>query len=73
MLHLNKLLSKIKKKSAIFKSPEIILDMGLTSTQIKELKKTALEKGFIEVKKTGCFLTSKGEEYLRLNPLIKNQ
>lgn len=72
MLYLNKLLCKIKKNSAIFKSEDIISSLGLTSTQIKNLKKYALENQLITQSKQGCFLTKLGENYLELNPLENN-
>ena len=68
MLYLNKLLKCIKKNPLIFKSQEIILELGLSSTQIKDLKKLALEKEFIISKKEGVFLSNNGEQYLAENP-----
>ena len=69
MIYLNKLLHKIKENPTIFKSPEIILILGLTPTQIKDLKKFALEKSFLEQRKQEFFLTNLGAEYLNKNPL----
>ena len=69
MIYLNKLLHKIKENPTIFKSPEIIKILGITPTQIKDLKKFALEKSFIEQRKQEFFLTNSGEEYLNENPL----
>ena len=69
MQYLNKLLCKIKENPAIFKSDDIILHLGLTSTQIKDLKKYALENQLITQSKTETTLTSKGEEFLKTNPL----
>ena len=69
MLYLNKLLSKVKENSNIFKTPDIILHLGLTSTQIKDLKKYALENQLITQSKTELSLTQKGEEYLSNNQI----
>ena len=69
MIYLNKLLHKIKENPTIFKSPEIIKILGITPTQIKDLKKFALEKSFIEQRKQEFFLTNSGEGYLNENPL----
>ena len=46
MLYLNKFLSEIKKNPQILKSNEVILTLGLSSTQIKELKKIAEKRNF---------------------------
>lgn len=73
MLYLNKLLSEIKKDSKLFKDPEIILKLGLTTTDIKKLKKQALENQLITQSKQECFLTSKGEEFLVSNSTPKSQ
>ncbi len=70
MLYLNKFLSEIKKNPQILKSNEVILTLGLSSTQIKELKKFALEKEFITQEKSGCFISEKGDAYLSSNPII---
>lgn len=69
MLYLNKLLCKIQENPLIFKSQDIILTLGLTSTQIKDLKKYALENQLITQSKTETTLTPKGEEFLKTNPL----
>lgn len=71
MLYLNKLLCMIKSNPAIFKSQDIILALGLTSTHIKNLKKHALENQLITQEKQNHFLTKKGEDYLVLNPMQK--
>lgn len=68
MLYLNKLLAKIKETPSIFKNPNIILILGLTNSQIKDLKKYALENQFITQSKQEYYLTEKGEEYLVKNP-----
>ena len=55
MLYLNKLLMNVKNDSKIFKSKEIILKLGLTNTQIKNLKKYALENQLITQIKQDLF------------------
>ena len=42
MQYLNKFLGKIKENPTILKTQNVILHLGLTSTQIKDLKKYAL-------------------------------
>ena len=69
MIYLNKLLSKIKENSAILKSAKLVFELGITSSQIKDLKKYALENQLITQSKNEFFLTSKGEDYLKSNPL----
>ena len=59
MQYLNKLLSKVKENPMLFKAQDIILTLGLTATQIKDLKKYALENQFITQSKHECFLTTK--------------
>ena len=71
MIHLNKLLKKIEENPMIFKSKDLILILGLTTTQIKDLKKNALENQFITQTKSECYLTQKGKEYLNQKPLEK--
>ena len=71
MQYLNKLLSKIEEKPELFKTNEIILTLGLTNSQIKSLKKYALENQLITQSKQKYFLTESGKNYLVLNPLIK--
>lgn len=70
MQYLNKLLSAIKKDSKLFQNPEINYVLGLTTTQIKELKKFALAEKLITEKKREFQLTLEGEEYLEKNPKI---
>lgn len=67
MLHLPKLLDKIQNDSKIFKDPEIIVTLGLTGSDIKKLKKFALENQLITQEKQEYFLTEKGKEYLVTN------
>ena len=69
MLYLNKFLSKVKENPAIFKTPEIILVLGITSSQIKNLKKYALENQLITQSKQWYFLTEQGERYLSKNKI----
>lgn len=69
MLYLNKLLDCIAKDSKIFKTPKINFILGLTNTQIKDLKKKALEEELIELIKQEYFLTQKGKDYLNENPI----
>ena len=69
MEHLNKFLSCVKKESTIFKNPEINFIIGLTNTQIKDLKKFAVSNGLIKEEKKEYFLTTKGTEYLKTNPV----
>ena len=70
MIYLNKFLSKIKEDCSVLKRANLVLMFGLTSTQIKDLKKYALENEFIIQSKEGCFLTPKSEKYLLDNPLV---
>lgn len=69
MLYLNKLLSKIEENPALFKAQDIISILGLSSSQIKDLKKYALENSYIEQNKQEYNLTIKGKDYLKDNPL----
>ena len=69
MLYLNKLLQNIKQNLTLFKTPDIILILGLSSSCIKELKKFAIENGFVSQQKQECILTKKGEKYLSENPV----
>ena len=71
MLYLNKLLNELKNKPTLFKSPEIIFILGISSTQIKDLKKYALENQLITQSKNEFHLTKKGEEYLLNNPFLR--
>ena len=75
MLYLNKLLDELKKDSKIFKDPKVILRLGLTATDIKNLKKYALENQLITQVKQEYFLTEEGEKYLVTNtpPKSKSQ
>lgn len=69
MEHLNKLLKNVEKESTIFKNPDLNFILGLTNTQVKDLKKFAIDNEFIKEEKKEFFLTSKGKEYLAQNPI----
>lgn len=69
MLFLNKLLKGIKGDPTIFKDPKINFILGLTNSQIKELKRFATINEFIIQKKQEFFLTAKGELFLINNPI----
>lgn len=68
MLFLNKLLKGIKNYPTIFKDPRINFILGLTNSQVKELKRFAITNGFIIQKKQEFFLTEKGDLFLKNNP-----
>lgn len=70
MLFLNKLLLGIKNDFHIFKNEKVNYILGLTNSQMKELKKFALENEFISQKKQEFFLTKKGEIYLESHPIV---
>lgn len=70
MEHLNKLLSCIEKEPTIFKNPDLNYIVGLTNTQVKDLKKYAITNEFIKEEKKAFFLTQKGKKYLQENPII---
>lgn len=69
MLYLNKFLLGIKRNPRIFKADDIVISLGLTNTQIKNLKKYALENQLITQLKQEYFLTENGEKYLEENPI----
>ena len=69
MENLNKLLLKIAENPRLFKANEIVLILGLTSTQIKNLKKYALENQLITQSKQEYFLTEDGKKYIKKNPI----
>lgn len=69
MQNLNKLLIKILENPKLFKSKEIIMILGLANSQIKKMKKYALENQLIEQVKQEYFLTDKGKIYLDNNPI----
>ena len=69
MLYLNKFLNGIKENPGIFKTMNIVETLGLSSTQIKDLKRFALESQLIVKNKQDYFLTENGENYLNLKPI----
>ncbi len=69
MLFLNKLLKGVKDDPLIFKNPKIGFVLGLTSSQVKDLKKFALSNCFIKQQKQEYYLTIFGEDYLNNNPI----
>ena len=69
MEYLNKLLMCVEKDSKIFKNPDLNFIAGLTNTQIKELKKYAVTNEFIKEVKKEYFVTEKGQNYLKENPI----
>lgn len=70
MNYLNKLLMGVEKNSQLFLLPNKNFVLGLTSTEIKELKKQAILLGLIYSDKKEYFLSSKGKEYLKANPIL---
>lgn len=69
MEHLSKLLLIIKKHPLVFLQADANCIFGLTTTQIKDLKKFAVENNLIKQSKKEFFLTEAGEKYLSENPL----
>ena len=69
MLFLNKLIKGIKDDPTIFKNPKIGFILGLTKSQITNLKKFAIENEYIIQSKQNYSLTNKGELLLRNNPI----
>ena len=69
MQFLNKFLKRIEENPTIFKNPKINYLFGLTTSQIKELKKYALSNGLIEQRKQEYHLTENGKIYLKNNPI----
>lgn len=68
MQYLNKLLLCVEKDSTIFKNQDLNFIVGLTNTQIKDLKKHAITNELIKEEKKEYFLTEKGRDYLKDNP-----
>ena len=68
MQYLNKLFLCIEKDSTIFKNQDLNFIVGLTNTQIKDLKKHAITNELIKEEKKEYFLTEKGRDYLKDNP-----
>ena len=69
MEYLNKLLVCVEKDPKIFKNPDLNFIVGLTNTQIKDLKKYAIANELIKEDKKEYFLTEKGQKYLKENPI----
>ena len=69
MLFLNKLLNVVKDNPKLFKEPRIGFILGLTNTQIKDLKKFATANNLITQQKQEYFLTDPGTEYLETHPI----
>ena len=69
MLFLNKLLNGVKDNPKLFKEPRIGFILGLTNTQIKDLKKFATANNLITQQKQEYFLTDPGTEYLETHPI----
>ncbi len=70
MNYLNKLLCAVKNDAEIFRKPDINYRLGLTSSQVKELKKEAIAKGFILNSKHNVYLSESGELYLQEYPIV---
>lgn len=69
MLFLNKLLNGVKDNPKLFKEPRIGFILGLTNTQIKDLKKFATANNLITQQKQEYFLTDPGIKYLETHPI----
>lgn len=69
MEHLAKILIAIKKNSKLFQNPEANFILGLTTSQVKELRKTAITEGLIEEHKREFTLTKAGEQYINEVPV----
>ena len=70
MQYLAKILTATKKDSKLFQNPEVNFILGLTTSQVKELKKTALTEGLIEEHKREFALTKAGEQYINEVPIV---
>ena len=70
MQYLAKILIAIKKDSKLFQNPEVNFLLGLTTSQVKELKKVAITEGLIEEHKREFTLTKAGEQYIKEVPVI---
>lgn len=68
MEHLNKLLFHIESTPELFKQKDIGFILGLTNTQIKDLKKSAIENGFIVERQRQFYLTDLGKIYIQEHP-----
>ena len=70
MQYLAKLLTAIKQDSKLFQNPEVNYILGLTTTQVKELKKATISEGLIEEHKREFTLTKAGDQYINEAPII---
>lgn len=70
MHYLAKILKAAKQDSKLFQNPEVNFIIGLTTSQVKELKKTALTEGLIEEYKREFTLTKAGEQYINEVPIV---
>lgn len=73
MEHLNKLLFHIEHNSELFKQKDIGFILGLTNTQIKDLKKYAIAEGLIKEKQHQFYLTDWGKSYLKEHPFLASK
>ena len=67
---LNKLLMGVKENSQVFSLPNKNFVLGLTTTQVKELKKEAINQRLIFEEKKNYYLTKEGKSYLKNNPVL---
>ncbi len=70
MNYLAKTLLAIRKDSKLFQNPEVNFILGLTTSQVKDLKKIAITEGLIEEHKREFTLTNAGEQYINEVPII---
>ena len=73
MEHLNKLLFHIEHNSELFKQKDIGFILGLTNTQIKDLKKLAITQNLIAEKQHQFYLTDWGKSYLQEHPFTPSK
>ena len=69
MQYLIKTLIAVEKDPNLFKNPEVNFILGLITSQVKELKKTAITEGLIEEHKREFTLTKVGEQYINEVPI----
>lgn len=69
MQYLPKLLKAVENDPKLFQKPDVNFILGLTTTQVKDLKKFALAENYISETKREFALTIFGKEYLNKNPL----
>lgn len=70
MKYLSKFLLAIKHDSKLLQNKEINYILGLTTTQIKDLKKYALFENLINENKREFFVTLIGDKYIQDNPIV---